>query len=81
MTRNVLDFFPPLGDDTLKGQPTAAAGRRMQFFSYFYRSRSSKCQYLFRAVKAVKVTFFQFQLEMGYGVRKMTARVWRVFLQ
>ena len=27
-----------------------------------------------------KMTFFQFQLGMGYGVRKMTARVWRVFL-
>ncbi len=26
------------------------------------------------------MTFFQFQLGMGYGVRKMTARVWRVFL-
>ena len=28
-----------------------------------------------------KMTFFQFQLGMGYGVRKMTARVWRVFLR
>ena len=27
-----------------------------------------------------KMTFFLFQLGMGYGVRKMTARVWRVFL-
>ena len=27
-----------------------------------------------------KMTYFQFQLGMGYGVRKMTARVWRVFL-
>ena len=27
-----------------------------------------------------KMTFFHFQLGMGYGVRKMTARVWRVFL-
>ena len=27
-----------------------------------------------------KMTFFQFRLGMGYGVRKMTARVWRVFL-
>jgi hypothetical protein len=42
---------------------------------------------LFRAVEAVKVgwnmqkmNFFLFQLGMGYGVRKMTARVWRVFL-
>ena len=26
------------------------------------------------------MTFFQFQLGMGYGVRKMTARLWRVFL-
>jgi hypothetical protein len=42
---------------------------------------------LFRAVEAVKVggnmqkmTFFLFQLGMGYGVRKMTARIRRVFL-
>ena len=42
---------------------------------------------LFRAVEAVKrgrnmqkMTFFIIQLRMGYGVRKMTARVWRVFL-
>ena len=27
-----------------------------------------------------KMTFFPFQLGMGYGVRKMTARVWWVFL-
>jgi hypothetical protein len=45
-----------------------------------------KC--LFRAVEAVKVglnmlkmCFFLFQVSMGYGVRKMTARVWRVFLR
>jgi hypothetical protein len=44
-------------------------------------------KHLFRAVEAVKVgrnmqkmNFFQFQPGMGYGVRKMTARVWRVFL-
>ena len=42
---------------------------------------------LFRAVEAVKVgrnmqkiVFFQFRLGMGYGVRKITARVLRVFL-
>ena len=27
-----------------------------------------------------KMSFFQYRLGMGYGVRKMTARVWRVFL-
>ena len=31
-------------------------------------------------LKYAKNDFFQFQLGMGYGVRKMTARVWRVFL-
>ena len=42
---------------------------------------------LFRAVEAVKVgwnlhkmTFFQFQVGMRDGVRKMNARVWRLFL-
>ena len=26
-----------------------------------------------------KITYFQFQLGIGYGMRKMTALVWRVF--